>query len=1011
MNQSHKYWQLCLFTAIIGSVLPGFASADNDLETTANKHSTFLKIDPISNQLGFFDLEKRESQFNSNNFFLQCKIATKGSNQLEDIALIYLNDLKSNLGFNDMAGDFIFNELKESQFGSQHLSFVQKINGIEVYGTEIKVHIDKELNIRAINGVSNTGAAGTKTANIPFANAIEIAKNEIKKLTKIYQLNNVQKAMLQYEGPNADLYYLGTENGIELCWKVTYCPNFHETWQVFVSAESGKILDKKELSCHLDGPKTSNRGTTLNNKDEVIGTYRIGDNFYLIDASKSMFNADDPGVFPDNPKGVIKTFDADLLIKEELDKAFIPSSKTNAFGKNRSEKAVVSAQVNASIFYDKLESAPFNYKSYDNKGSSIIMYTNLNNPTNPFIGWNNASWNGRVALFGKGYNLYKSPLSKGLDVVSHELTHGLVQHGTRIGAATTYQNASLIEAICDIMGIVVDGNFTLGENSDVDKAYRASGLIRNLESPHSGLSNSGNWQANQSNGYTANHMRELVADKNAAQYNSTIISYAFYLMTGKAPGDGIGLKVASELFFDVVTNYLGSGANFYDFKDAMLLAVNIRFGAGSGYYNVIRKAFTTVGLETNDQVINQDDLPALIGDNFIISNISTKDKSNELSLFKMSEATEDIRFSQLDDVKNNASVTDNGTYIYAANANNEIIKIKYGEQLLVSKMTNSIGKGYSEVAVSKQNERLALVKYEEDTSIHVYDFSSRMFRKFPIKIRPTTVVHGNEFYKITPKRAGSMEWNYAGNKIIFEFENSFIDKNGETHLLWNVGEIEVWDTTAQDFANGNIHTFYDQLSSDLDLRYPSFAKNSTSIFIHDVYDRRKQQNTIVAWNRLDMETIKTDIIKTQIPSHASYTDTDLGLVITDLDEKGEPALFLIQLNLDKVSVKKGLEPIKLLSERKNPRWFTLGIRTSLAPQPEINNLKVYPNPCTDFIWIKHESTNEPSSFEIFNTLGQKVQSGSLLGEERINVSNLQKGQYFLRFKNGLTYSSIHFVKE
>ena len=978
-----------------------------------NERTTFIKKDPIGNQLGFFDLNTRSGESSNKNFFLSCNISTTSiSDNIEFIAEQYLNELSPNLGFSKDEQSFNYTNTRLSQHGSKHVSFEQFINGIPVFGSEMIVHFDEQQKIRAISGAGNQTTSTQKTASIPASVAIQKAKEAINAITKAYYLNAHQRAILGYKGAEACLVYLPLNNGLELCWKVNYCPNFRETWLVFISSVSGEVMYKKELSCNVDGPKKSDKGTTLDNKEETIGTYRIDDTFYLIDAGKEMYDENSLDLPYNNPKGVIRTFNAKNYMRDELENASIPSSTENAFGKNNAEKAAVSAQVNASLFYDKLESAPFNWTSYDNEGSSIIMYTSMRDPLDP-IGWDNAGWNGRVTFFGEGYNLFKSPLSKGLDVVSHELTHGLIEHGTNIQNSTSIQNKALIEAICDIMAIVVDGNFTIGENSDLNKDIRQSGLIRNTESPHNGLSKSGNWGANQSKGYTANHMNEFVNDAEAAHYNSTIISYAFYLMTGKTIGDGIGMKVASELFFDVVTNYLGAGANFYDFKDAMLLAVDIRFGAGSGYYNVIKKAFNTVGLETNQQVISPDDLPSIIGENFIISNIAAGEDElpSQLSVFKIEDASEDIRFNQIDATNNNTSITDNGSFIYAVNDKNSIIRINYGEQLLVSSLDNSLGSGYSQVAVSKKNERLALAKLDNDTSIHVFDIVTGLSKKFPLNMKPITVVHGFEFYTAIPIKVGSMEWNYDGNKIIFEYESSFIDNEGIEQRVWNIAEIDAWDNEFEDFGTGDFHVFYDQLSSDLDLRYPSFSKNTTTLFVHDVYDKRKSQNTIVAWNRLGSETIKSNIIRTSIPSHASYTNTDSGLVYTDLDKNGKPTLFLVQLKSDKISVKKGIEPIEILSERENPRWFTLGIRSSLAPSPTKNKLSIYPNPTSGSITISGFESTEAFAYSIYNYLGQEMLNGQTRSNGQIDISEIKPGNYLIRLRGKESNSVIRFVKE
>ncbi|MFY0673698.1 MAG: M4 family metallopeptidase [Bacteroidia bacterium] len=994
---------LCAFSQI--------AMASEPVKTSGTKRS-FISVDPISNQLNFYDLVKTENTPGSKAIFLTSQTSAIIGEQDDPsiLASIYLNRLKTELDIAPDNGTFQITSLTKTSHGSKHVSFCQEVNGIKVFGKELKVHFDQEGKLRAINGLATNLTSQAKTATINESLAIEITKKELTKVTKVYALNSFQKRLMAYKGPSADLFYVTHKNKLELCWKVEFCPSLHETWQVFVSAISGQVLSKKELSCNIDGPKRSKNSVDLDNKEVEIGTYKSGDSYYLVDASKPMFDAEN-SVIPEGGIGVIRTFDANGLTRDEIENAKIPSALENSFGKNIKEKAAVSAQNNASTYYNRLAQAPFNFNSFDNKGTNITIYVNMYDPLNPFVGWDNASYRGGGVVFlGKGSNQYNSPLSKGLDVVAHELTHGLIQNATNIekSSRNTIENAALIEAICDIMAIIVDGNFTIGENSNINKKYRLSGLIRNPEAPHNGFSSSGNWGTNESNGYTANHYDELVNSEKAAHYNSTIISHAFYLMTKGSNNDGMEMSVVSELFFEVLTNYLTAGSNFNDFKNAMFLAVDIRYGVGSDYYNIIKQAFNEVGLITENKEINPDDLPSIIGENYVISKVSANGFDDVMSLYKMAENSEDERFSDDFDFRSNASVTDNGKYIYTIDQNFEVVRINYGQKLGIHKMSDSISPGFKEVSVSKGNKRLALANSMLDTSIHIYNMSNGEIRQFNLNIK-ATVNHKEKFYDLIPLEVGSMEWDYHGTKIIFDYKSKFIDDLGQTHLVWNIGEMNVWDTASNNFSKGEIYVYYDQLSSGLDFRYPSFAKNTTNLFVHDVFDKKRDQNTVVAWSITENGANRTDVLKTKTLAHASYTNTDSGLVVTDLDENGEPALYLIQLKGDKVSVKSGVEPYKLIPERRNPKWFTLGVRTSLPPAPKIQNIGLYPNPASHQITLN--GIEDYNRFSIFNSLGQVVLNGKNSNGSIVPIESLESGTYLIRLEAEHSIYTSTFIKE
>jgi len=69
------------------------------------------------------------------------------------------------------------------------------------------------------------------------------------------------------------------------------------------------------------------------------------------------------------------------------------------------------------------------------------------------------------------------------------------------------------------------------------------------------------------------------------------------------------------------------------------------------------------------------------------------------------------------------------------------------------------------------------------------------------------------------------------------------------------------------------------------------------------------------------------------------------------------------------------------------------------------NILIYPNPVKDYLIIQQNDTGKKDKIEIISIDGKKVLESEY--KERIDVSNLQSGSYYLRIKN----SSIKFIKE
>lgn len=81
---------------------------------------------------------------------------------------------------------------------------------------------------------------------------------------------------------------------------------------------------------------------------------------------------------------------------------------------------------------------------------------------------------------------------------------------------------------------------------------------------------------------------------------------------------------------------------------------------------------------------------------------------------------------------------------------------------------------------------------------------------------------------------------------------------------------------------------------------------------------------------------------------------------------------------------------------------------SLTTEQEI---KVYPNPANETVFIEGLSENEMFSISVFNTLGQLVLEESD-GDNRLNIERLMKGVYFLKIKTtkGQEYKEGHYIK-
>jgi thermolysin len=198
-------------------------------------------------------------------------------------------------------------------------------------------------------------------------------------------------------------------------------------------------------------------------------------------------------------------------------------------------------------------------------------------------------------VYGDGDQNLRNNFSGALDVVAHELTHGI----TNFSSNLIYCNESgaLSESFSDIMGVSVEfyyqargpekmqSDWYIGEDVFFGEDY----AIRSFARP----TDFGD-PDHYANRYQADCRPET--DNGGVHINSSIPNHAFYLfvMGGKrAPTgediDGIGfenLEQAEKIFYRAFTFFLTPNSNFSDARQATQQAARELYGTGDPPYSV-----------------------------------------------------------------------------------------------------------------------------------------------------------------------------------------------------------------------------------------------------------------------------------------------------------------------------------------------------------------------------------------------------------------------------------------
>jgi Zn-dependent metalloprotease len=213
-------------------------------------------------------------------------------------------------------------------------------------------------------------------------------------------------------------------------------------------------------------------------------------------------------------------------------------------------------------------------------------------------GFENAMWNGRQMIYGDGDGLVFTRFTASVDVIAHELTHGLTQYTAALGY--TGQTGALNEHLSDAFGIMVK-QYTLGQTADQSDWLIGAGVfgpavsgsaVRCLAIPGSAYDDpivGRDPQPSHMDGYV--HTSD---DNGGVHINSGILNHAFYLAATAIGGKT--WEVLGRIWYAVLTEQLTADAGFDDFARATVETAGELFGVGSDVQEEVGQAWADVGL-------------------------------------------------------------------------------------------------------------------------------------------------------------------------------------------------------------------------------------------------------------------------------------------------------------------------------------------------------------------------------------------------------------------------------
>src|SRR3954447_3757683 len=213
--------------------------------------------------------------------------------------------------------------------------------------------------------------------------------------------------------------------------------------------------------------------------------------------------------------------------------------------------------------------------------------------------YNNAFWNGERMVFGDGDGELFNRFTIALDVIGHELTHGVTED--EAGLVYMFEPGALNEHISDVFGSLIKQK-VLNQTADQADWLIGEGLLtanvqgqalRSMKAPGTAYDDDVLGKDLQ-----PAHMRDFVntwQDNGGVHINSGIPNKAFYLTATTIGGNA--WEKAGRIWHETLRDpRLTAEAKFVEFANLPVIVAGQLYGAGSSEQSAVAGAWGEVGV-------------------------------------------------------------------------------------------------------------------------------------------------------------------------------------------------------------------------------------------------------------------------------------------------------------------------------------------------------------------------------------------------------------------------------
>lgn len=564
----------------------------------------------------------------------------------------------------------------------------------------------------------------------------------------------------------------------------------------------------------------------------------------------------------------------------------------------------------------------------------IIHYSSDGNPAKA------AFWAGGYAAFGDAI-----PYAAALDIVAHELTHGVVEK--TVGLVYSYQSGALNEGFADFFGAMVDPDWEIGEDLP-------DGPLRDIGNPA---------RFGDPADMTGYHDASLREDNGGVHFNMTIPARAGYLLA-----EAIGREKAARVWYSVLDNrYISPRAQFTDMRLGALQAATDLFGANTTEVRAVELAFDQVGIVGETWTVPPADHEPLAGDRWLLFMNDFTDRHIRIARADTPEKTITVTARKIFyGSASPFSVAENGSILAYIDEGNHLrtVDLNTGRDT----PADSSGVWFS-VEVSADGSRLAATRTTFDRTIYIFDLLNPGASKaIPVYTAGTEGSATN-----TARYVDAMDWDSTGTRLLFDAYHSIEVEGGEPIAFWDINQLDIESEiitriktpTEQGMQAGN----------------PSYAETNDRFIVCDLVSFDLHLNAIAV---IDLYTLALSRLRDNawadpypVIGHPRFSPDDREIVFQQDDVYYVHAeLYSLPVSADRMSV---AGEARHLTEGGFPRWFVrtsepVGVEETAGARPVSFILhRNRPNPFNPETVVPY-TLNESGQVKlaVFDVLGRRV---------------------------------------